>query len=633
MFAPPHLPLLQDDDRWQSHQKPRQLLVYVLTVHFLCVIVFRMAWTGPLFGGSVIGELVSLFLLLCGWVRHVRDSKVVVHTFVMLWIINTLIKIVNIISIVCFGRMALFEPTPNMDIKQEFITMAPLEVVLVVFLLVICACLVGVNTSWILRVGTFLLFSCIVCLFVAANESRKFLLRGAPFTTAVLAICVLVLVLYMIFIQEKMRLSALTQFQKSQQLAEEWLIKEDALKHQKDQAISYIFHEVRNPVNAINMAAELAVATLSPHEHPERETLMEMMDNIVKAADLATVVLNDVLNAQRLEQGSFSFAQVPFHLAESLRQVVRVTEYQTKQKNIELTNALDTSLDDVFVLGDGNRLKQVILNLMNNAYKFTPHGGHITVSSMRTGDICNQVIPVRISVSNNGPEIKDTDRSTMFHPWAQLRAGEQKGMGSGLGLALCKEFVEKGFGGTIDFTSNPTQTTFFFDIRFHIAPTPASLASSGSKSSTFAKIDRPQNVTRVECAKVPEPDCVQVDVLVVDDSAMNRNLMHRMLVSFGITVEVCENGKQAVELLTGGLLECKLVLMDKEMPVMDGYAATQALRESVMFCGYIVGLTGNALDTQVSEFLSHGVDEVITKPVKRERIHLMLHKYGLLRVE
>eukprot|EP00299_Pterocystis_sp_00344_P006179 c17962_g1_i1.p1 GENE.c17962_g1_i1~~c17962_g1_i1.p1 ORF type:complete len:170 (-),score=41.96 c17962_g1_i1:52-561(-) len=124
-----------------------------------------------------------------------------------------------------------------------------------------------------------------------------------------------------------------------------------------------------------------------------------------------------------------------------------------------------------------------------------------------------------------------------------------------------------------------------------------------------------------------------VDVVVVDDCPVNRRLLLRILKQLGVSCESCENGKQVVEILTGlheRLVRCQLVLMDKEMPVMDGYAAATALRASPLFRGHIIGVTGNALDTQISEFLKNGVEAVITKPVKSKQIEMLLLRYGIL---
>eukprot|EP00299_Pterocystis_sp_00344_P000421 c10120_g2_i1.p1 GENE.c10120_g2_i1~~c10120_g2_i1.p1 ORF type:complete len:442 (-),score=121.53 c10120_g2_i1:1316-2641(-) len=422
------------------------------------------------------------------------------------------------------------------------------------------------------------------------------------------------------------------------------------------------------------MAAELAITTLSPHTHPERLTLLEMMDNIVKATDLATIVLNDVLNVQHLQAGTFSFASIPFNLVESHRQVIRLLQYQMTNKQIDFSCHIDESLEGVTVIGDGNRLKQVVQNFLNNASKFTPHGGRIRVfverlplpqpatesekgtesSTGKSNDCEVEFIRVRTSVTNDGPVIGENERSKIFHPWKQLRAGEHHGGGSGLGLAICKDFVEKGFGGIIDFTSTVAGTTFFFDINFkvhsvayspelttalptrHVSHASASPQYLQTHCSTTFDVEMPPISQSSDDINVVDMVPEVFDVMVVEDSLMNRTLLIRILTSFGMNCVSCENGQQAVDMLTGvgeRFVKCRIVLMDKEMPVMDGYVATEKLRANPIFSGHIIGVTGNALDSQVSEFLSKGVDEVITKPVKSSRIQSMLMQYGLLKTE
>eukprot|EP00299_Pterocystis_sp_00344_P008205 c3020_g1_i1.p1 GENE.c3020_g1_i1~~c3020_g1_i1.p1 ORF type:complete len:449 (+),score=90.50 c3020_g1_i1:106-1347(+) len=405
------------------------------------------------------------------------------------------------------------------------------------------------------------------------------------------------------------------------------------LNQAKNQAISYIFHEVRNPVNVISMATDVALTSMSPDD-----SVFELLQSIRKATELATVVLNDVLNMERLESGTFAFVSVPFNIPEVYGQVIQAIKYQMEQKRIFFDCHIEPSLEGLTVSGDANRLKQVLQNFLSNSSKVTPHNGRVSVEVTQVSSEQSQldgIVRVRTAVSDTGPGIPEADRGRIFQPWGQLRAGEQH-TGSGLGLALCKDFIEKGFGGTISFTSSPSGTTFFFEVDLKILSDgthdqPFAPPTTFSSFAVTIQSDTHVHVTKEDWVLDTEEDAV--DVLVVDDSVMNRRLMMQILKSFGVTCESCENGREAVDLLTGvgdRYVKCRLVLMDKEMPVMDGYAATKALRENSMFRGHIVGITGNALDWQVSEYESHGVDEVITKPVRAERIEVMLRQYGLL---
>eukprot|EP00299_Pterocystis_sp_00344_P000451 c10124_g1_i5.p1 GENE.c10124_g1_i5~~c10124_g1_i5.p1 ORF type:complete len:422 (-),score=149.83 c10124_g1_i5:326-1450(-) len=364
-------------------------------------------------------------------------------------------------------------------------------------------------------------------------------------------------------------------------------------------------------MNAISMAAEMAVNTLShtPHSHPqkaEKESLLEMMENIVKATDLAVVVLNDVLDMQKLQSGSFQFTRRPFQLIEAHQQVFRVMQYQLSQKHIQFSLNVDESLGNLIVVGDSNRFKQVLQNILSNACKFSPYDSQIDVSVSNLRQSTDSV-RIRTSVADRGKGIDESERHKVFRPWGQLQAGEQLGIGSGLGLALSKDFVEKGFGGVLDFSSTPNGTTFYFEIDFPLVEDQSiSDERANNSNSSLQELLPVRLENELNSMRLPECETViHVDVVVVDDGAMNRILLVRMLQSLGVTCETYENGKQAFDDLTGAngrFVRCRLVLMDKEMPVMDGYAATQALRQNHFFRGHIIGITGNALDSQVCHF-------------------------------
>jgi CheY-like chemotaxis protein len=282
------------------------------------------------------------------------------------------------------------------------------------------------------------------------------------------------------------------------------------------------------------------------------------------------------------------------------------------------------------VTGDANRLKQVIQNFLSNACKFTPQGGCVTVQ-VELLDRTDESLHVKTSVTDTGPGVGDSEKERIFRPWSQLREGAKSGTGSGLGLALSKDFIEKGFRGLIGLTSSPSGATFYFEIDFPIA-----VKSVGESGHVEEIRDVSVVVKDVVAEKKVLPEGVQVeyvDVAIVDDSIVNRKLLTKILNQFGISCHSFSNGQEAVDQLTGKvnpMVKCQLVLMDKEMPVMDGHEATKALRASGTFQGHIVGVTGNAMDAQVSEFISYGAEEVITKPVKSKRIEQLLRQHGLL---
>eukprot|EP00299_Pterocystis_sp_00344_P017877 c8953_g1_i1.p1 GENE.c8953_g1_i1~~c8953_g1_i1.p1 ORF type:complete len:622 (-),score=153.85 c8953_g1_i1:35-1900(-) len=407
------------------------------------------------------------------------------------------------------------------------------------------------------------------------------------------------------------------------------LIQQEREAQQKRyQSVSYTFHEVRNTINSVGMAADVAIQMLPIRE--DNLSLRELVEGIIKTTDQATKLLNDILDVQRGSNGNLSFQSSPFLIQGTFDHVVRMMRYQMQHKNIRLEYEIDPKLEDVVVSGDESRLQQVIQNILGNAYKFTPEGGSVTVRVEQFESV-DDTFRLRTSITDTGPGISGKDKENIFQPWMQSKAGRASGHGTGLGLAISKSIVEYGFGGTIDFATSSSGTTFFFEIMFRTLSID-SLADSPPSCGVLRRAFPRLNSAAVS-ANDGESEVVVVDAMVVDDSLMNRELLSRMLQTFGLSAVTCSNGQEAISLLiepNEKKVRCKVVFLDQEMPEMDGMEAARLLREH-SFSGHVIGLTGNTLESQISEFISSGVSEVLVKPLRRRTLEDLLQRIGLIR--
>eukprot|EP00299_Pterocystis_sp_00344_P001445 c11287_g1_i1.p1 GENE.c11287_g1_i1~~c11287_g1_i1.p1 ORF type:complete len:299 (-),score=76.83 c11287_g1_i1:68-871(-) len=251
---------------------------------------------------------------------------------------------------------------------------------------------------------------------------------------------------------------------------------------------------------------------------------------------------------------------------------------------------------------------------------------HFELNRMASG----RTVLVQTSVIDSGVGIPQEDLHRLFQPWSQIHSGQhQAGKGTGLGLALSKQIIEKGHKGRIGVTSSPQGgSTFYFKIAYPLSSEHDTSNFVGAPDSCPVPPPTAPESPREYLHHQTEIEEGPFDVLVVDDSAMARTLLIRLLRGFGVSCLACENGEQAVELLS--IRSCRLVLLDQEMPVMDGVSTARRLRQQHFF-GNIVGLTGNTLADQISEFIANGADEVQLKPITRDRIESLLRKYQILR--
>ena len=300
-------------------------------------------------------------------------------------------------------------------------------------------------------------------------------------------------------------------------------------------------------------------------------------------------MISDILDHSKIESGKLQLESIPFDLPHLLQSCIGVMKNEAERKGLTLSGTTGIAVPRI-VVGDPGRLKQILLNLIGNAIKFTPKGS-IDVTIDPTGT-AGEVVALHFSVSDTGIGLTPAKADKIFRRYAQADASTTRQFGgTGLGLAISKELVEA-MGGTIGVDTAPgAGSTFWFKLR---------LLTASSES-----VDKTMDIP--ESGRVGR-------ILLAEDSPVNQLLFTELLQALGHEVIVVGDGRAAVEALDGGA-SFDLVLMDVQMPVMDGLTATRHIRGGAYGTIPIVGMTANAMSEDVEKCLEAGMDAHIAKPV------------------
>ena len=373
-------------------------------------------------------------------------------------------------------------------------------------------------------------------------------------------------------------------------------IAEDAVKA-KQQFLSNMSHEIRTPMNAIIGFTKVLLKTeLTDKQH-------EYLTAIKLSGDTLIVLINDILDLAKVDAGRMTFEQIPFKLSASVAAMVHLFETKIQEKNLELVMEYDEKIPEV-VVGDPVRLHQIILNLVSNAVKFTSEGS-ITVGVRMLVQDAEKVI-LEFAVTDTGIGIEQAKLGTVFDTFQQATSGTSRLYGgTGLGLAIVKNLVEPQ-GGTINVKSRVgAGSTFSFILSFN---------------KTLEKADAESNLT-VEL----ESGFKDVKILVVEDIALNQLLMKTLLEDFGFAMEVAGNGQIAVEKMATTHFD--IVLMDLQMPVMNGFEATEYIRTQLHSTVPIIALTADVTTVDVEKCKAVGMNDYISKPIDDKLLYSKIIKY------
>ena len=356
----------------------------------------------------------------------------------------------------------------------------------------------------------------------------------------------------------------------------------------KGRFLAVMSHEIRTPLNGVLAVAEII------RRKSRQEDLAPLVDTILHSGGTLLRLLNDALDLSRAEASGLELNEEPVLAASLVDDVIGLWSAQAELKGVTLEGTY-SGPSDLWVLGDRVRIQQVINNLISNAMKFTTSGGvQVRLSAERDGPY----VQLRGEVADRGPGVPADRLESIFNPFQQTEDGVRRG-GAGLGLAVCRQILER-MDGVIEAQANPGGGALFtFAAPLHWLPEPEMAAPAPSP---------------VEAAGGA------LHVLVVDDNATNRMVAQTLVEMFGCTCECVEDGATAVEAAASGRFG--LVLMDVKMPGMDGVEATRRIRSGRSGGSQvpILALTANADPADASLYRQSGMNGVVEKPVKPERL-------------
>ncbi len=364
-------------------------------------------------------------------------------------------------------------------------------------------------------------------------------------------------------------------------------------------------HEIRTPMNAIMGFSQLMMrdAGLSPIQTKNLQTINRSGEHLL-------ALINDILELSKIESGRATLNQAPFDLNGMLDEITAMFRMRTDEKHLRVIMERVGELP-ACVIGDENKLRQVLVNLIGNAVKFTSKGG----VSVRVGikSRSGPALRLMVEVEDTGVGIVEEDIKKLFRPFEQAASGKKMQTGTGLGLAISREFVRL-MGGDIGVSSQLDKGSIF---RFEVNMTEG-------QEEAMAQQPEPRVVTGLQ------PGQKTQRVLIADDKEDNRVLLVQMLGRIGFDVRAVVNGEQAVAEFEKW--RPQLILMDMRMPVLNGYEAIKRIRSSGAGKNVkIVSLTASAFDTDRKEALEIGADEFLGKPFREEV--LLENIKGLLKVE
>jgi len=403
---------------------------------------------------------------------------------------------------------------------------------------------------------------------------------------------------------------ATTTLREQEQLTEQRL-KAEAASLAKSQFLANVSHEVRTPMTAI-----LGFADLLEEPDCDSQARQEYVETIRRNGEHLISILNDVLDLSKIEAGRMTIEPRSVELRELVEEVLSLMRPRAQQRDLTFEAEFMPGVPET-ICTDPLRLRQVLVNLVGNAIKFTEEGG---VRVIIRGNRQHSWLSVEVIDSGVGISPQKLDK--LFQPFEQGEAGMARRYGgSGLGLALCKRFIEM-LGGRLSVASTLGEgSAFWFNLPTTLqeGAQPADAAPAMSTDASVAKpVDEPA-LPPVPKTLVP----LAGRVLLAEDGPDNQRLIRHLLTGLGLEVDLVDNGKDAVDHALRARDDGRpydLIFMDMQMPVLDGYAATTQLRAA----GYrwpIVALTAHAMHEDFGRCIDAGCDDYASKPIDKARLH------------
>jgi signal transduction histidine kinase/CheY-like chemotaxis protein len=367
----------------------------------------------------------------------------------------------------------------------------------------------------------------------------------------------------------------------------------------KEQFLANMSHEIRTPMNAmLGFTNLLQKTSLNTQQQ-------EYIQNIQASGEKLLSIVNDILDLSKIEAGMMRIEPAPFSLRALLHSIEAMFSERTKQKQLYLAFSVDEVIPDLLE-GDAVRLTQVLVNLLSNAVKFTSTGGiKVSVLQVKKDETG---VRLRFSVADTGIGIAPEKLQTIFERFQQAEADTTRRYGgTGLGLSIAKQIIDLQNGSIHVESTQGRSTEFTFELTYPLTNEQVQLNSL--YYSDNVKHELPSGL----------------NVLIAEDNAMNQQLMKHLMNNWNLDFKIVNDGKEALNELQSAPYD--IVLMDIQMPEMDGYSVTKALRDDLRLKTPVIAMTAHAMAGEKEKCMSFGMNDYISKPIRETELHELIFRY------